>query len=113
MLSDNEERRPHPHRQEGTMRTLLTVASVLVLALVAHAKDREYKPRRVVKPYPAITDPDFLPASRVLAEVTSAELVLGVVLDGQARAYPINMLTGPQREIINDTLAKTAIAATW
>lgn len=113
MLSDGTARTPPPHRQEGTMRTFLTAITVLLLALVAHAEDREYKPRRVVKPYPAITDPDFLPASKVLAEVTSAELVLGVTLDGKARAYPINMLTGPQREIINDTLADTAIAATW
>ena len=41
------------------------------------------------------------------------ELVLGVVIDGKARAYPINMLTGPTREIINDELSDVAIAATW
>ena len=41
------------------------------------------------------------------------ELVIGVEIDGQARAYPINQLTGPSREIINDVLAGTAIAATW
>lgn len=41
------------------------------------------------------------------------ELVIGVELDGQARAYPINMLTGPSREIMNDELAGTAIAVTW
>jgi hypothetical protein len=46
-------------------------------------------------------------------EVTDNELVLGVVVNGEARAYPINMLTGPSREIINDTLGGTAIAATW
>ena len=32
---------------------------------------------------------------------------------GQARAYPINMLTGPSREIINDVLGGVPIAATW
>jgi hypothetical protein len=41
------------------------------------------------------------------------ELVLGVVVEGKARAYPINMLTGPRREIINDELGGKAIAATW
>ena len=41
------------------------------------------------------------------------ELVLGVVIDGEARAYPINMLTGPTREIINDELSDVVIAATW
>jgi hypothetical protein len=32
---------------------------------------------------------------------------------GESRADPINMLTGPQREIINDRLGGRAIAATW
>jgi hypothetical protein len=35
------------------------------------------------------------------------------VVEGKARAYPINMLTGPRREIINDELGGKAIAATW
>jgi hypothetical protein len=38
--------------------------------------------------------------------------VLGVRVGKDARAYPINMLTGPDREIINDTLGEKAIAAT-
>ncbi len=46
-------------------------------------------------------------------QIQPDELVLGVVIDGNARAYPINMLTGPQREILNDELAGHAIAATW
>ena len=45
--------------------------------------------------------------------VKDEELVLGVVVKGEARAYPINMLTSPRREIINDKLGGQAIAATW
>jgi hypothetical protein len=45
--------------------------------------------------------------------VAASELVLGLTLGGAARAYPINMLTGPQREIVNDELGGRAIAATW
>ena len=41
------------------------------------------------------------------------DLVLGVVIKGQARAYPITQLCGPQREIINDHLGGVPIAATW
>lgn len=41
------------------------------------------------------------------------EMVLAVEINGKARAYPINMLNGPSREIINDTLGGEAIAATW
>ena len=63
--------------------------------------------------FPTIVEPDVVAASDVRAQVTNDELVVGGVVDGQARAYPINMLTGPRREIINDTLAGTPIAATW
>jgi hypothetical protein len=46
-------------------------------------------------------------------ELANNELVLGVVVADKARAYPINMLTGPSREILNDELGGIAIAATW
>ena len=36
--------------------------------------------------------------------VRDEDLVIGLVAGGQAFAYPINMLTGPSREIINDTV---------
>jgi hypothetical protein len=49
----------------------------------------------------------------VAEQINPTELVLGVTVNGQSRAYPINMLTGPQREIINDQLGGHAIAATW
>jgi len=61
----------------------------------------------------AIVDAPFIPADKVTDQVTDKELVIGVVIDGRARAYPINMLTGPSREIINDMLGGRAIAATW
>jgi hypothetical protein len=40
-------------------------------------------------------------------------LVLGVTIGKASRAYPINMLTNPTREIINDKLGGKNIAATW
>jgi len=64
--------------------------------------------RRPIRP---ITDPKFVAVDQ--AEVDDGELVIGVEVNGQARAYPINQLTGPNREIINDTLGGQAIAATW
>ena len=73
-----------------------------------------YKPFKVTKPYrPPIVDAPVIAASEVNDQVNNNELVLGVVVKGEARAYPINMLTGPSREIINDTLGGKAIAATW
>ena len=73
----------------------------------------EFTPHQVGPPFPAIATPAHIPASEVTDEVGDSELILGVVVAGEARAYPINMLTGPQREIINDHLGGRAIAATW
>ena len=72
-----------------------------------------FEPRRVAREFPALVDSPVIAADKVTDQVTEKELVLGVVVEGEARAYPINMLTGPKREIINDTLGGRAIAATW
>ena len=45
--------------------------------------------------------------------VAASDLVIGLTIGTAARAYPLNMLTGPRREIINDELGGRAIAATW
>ena len=41
------------------------------------------------------------------------ELVLGVAINDESRAYPLNMIRGPNREVLNDTLGSTNILATW
>lgn len=73
----------------------------------------EFRPTQVVPAQRAIVNAPVMAAQDVKDQVTGKELVLGVVVKGEARAYPINMLTGPSREIINDTLGNSAIAATW
>lgn len=73
--------------------------------------DSEFDPVRVVKRFPPIISPDFIKATE--AKINDNELVLGVVIEGVARAYPINMLTQPTREIVNDHLGGKSIAATW
>jgi hypothetical protein len=47
------------------------------------------------------------------ATLYDGELVIGVTVGGEARAYPINLMWGPENEILNDTLGKTPITATW
>ena len=92
-------------------------AAVLFAMSIAVVRAQEqsvnkYTPRTVLPvPLRAITDPKIVTANE--AGISDNELVIGVEIDGQARAYPINQLTGPTREIINDELAGTAIAATW
>lgn len=71
-----------------------------------------YNPIRVLRnPIRAITNPTLVAADA--SDVSPNELVIGVEMNGESRAYSINQLTGPQREIINDVLGGTAIAATW
>ena len=73
-----------------------------------------FKPQRVLaQPMPPITHPTTISAAQANRMLGEAELVLGVSVGGEARAYPINMLTGPSREIINDRLGGGDIAATW
>ena len=73
----------------------------------------DFAPTKVLEQQAAITDLKVIAAEQVTHEVTSDELVLGVVIDGQSRAYPINVLTTPQRKVFNDVLADQPIAATW
>ena len=65
------------------------------------------------RPRTAIVNAPVVAAKDVTDQVNGHELVLGVVIENQPRAYPINQLTGPSREIINDTLGGRPIAATW
>lgn len=57
----------------------------------------------------AITHPQFVPAEK--ASVSKNSYVLGVVIDGQARAYSLNLLNA--HEVVNDQIGKTAFAAVW
>ena len=59
----------------------------------------------------AILEPEF--ASPVAAEtqMRDEELVIGVYINGDARAYPINMLS--RHEIVNDVVGGESIAVTW
>ena len=90
-------------------------ASLSTMCLAQDLQDGEFHPQVVVKhPIRPIVDAPVIAARDVTDEVvTNSELVLGVVVNGEPRAYPINMLTGPSREIINDELGGRAIAATW
>jgi hypothetical protein len=97
---------------KGVLAILLSMG----IGLPAIGEELEFNPRTVIKrAFPAIVSPET--HSREQAEekgtVRDEELVLGVVMNGEARAYPINTLTGPRREIINDKLGSRSIAATW
>ena len=73
----------------------------------------EFKPKRLLGAFPAIKKFPIKSVKEADETLNPKDLVLGVEVDGHARAYPITMLCGPSREIINDKLGDTAIAATW
>lgn len=93
----------------------LIVAGGIVIStdFLGAAGADDFNPRRVVRKFPAITEFPVADTEAADKKLDDAELVLGVEVNGEARAYAINMLTGPRREILNDTLGGRAIAATW
>jgi len=59
---------------------------------------------------PAILNPRFVPASQATF-LRDDDLVIGVVLNGDAKAYPIRILNW--HEVVNDTIGEQPVAITW
>jgi hypothetical protein len=58
---------------------------------------------------PAIFAPRFVPAAE--ARIPDDAWVLGVVVEGEAKAYSLNLLN--RHEVVNDQSGGTAFAAVW
>ena len=58
---------------------------------------------------PAIFNPHFVTASS--ADIPDDAWVLGVVIDGQAKVYDLNILN--HHEIVNDVVGGKPVAPTW
>jgi hypothetical protein len=56
-----------------------------------------------------IYEPEFVPADQ--ADYDDAELVMGVEIDGEAKAYPVGPLN--RREMVNDELKGIPVLVTW
>lgn len=96
------------------IRSSAFVLLVLLPTVTMGQPEDKFDPVTLIpKPFAAIKDAPVFEANSEKLKLEDDELVLGVEIDGQARAYPINMLKGPYREIINDRLGETDIAATW
>ncbi|MCZ6607396.1 MAG: DUF3179 domain-containing protein [Alphaproteobacteria bacterium] len=59
---------------------------------------------------PSIDDPRFVPVSEV-TDLTDTEPVIGVTVNGEARAYPLGILT--RHEIVNDTIGGVPVTVTY
>lgn len=90
----------------------------LALALVPGAAAQEPTNRDQSR-YTELHDPGFpIKADVRTIEAASAalrddEVVIGVVVSGEARAYPVNLMWEPANEALNDTLGGQSIVATW
>jgi hypothetical protein len=67
---------------------------------------REILPRGRIA---AIFEPEYVSAEK--ARIRPDAWVLGVVIDGQARAYSLTLLNS--HEVVNDRIGDTSFAAVW
>jgi hypothetical protein len=92
------------------------VLALLLAALPAAAQQRTNKDQSRYTElrdggYPIRRNPLIVPAAE--AKVGDAELVIGVEIAGVARAYPVNLMWGPESETLNDAIGGVAVATTW
>ena len=61
--------------------------------------------------FPLNLDPEIVTATDV--PLADSDMVMGIVHNGEVRAYPVNYMNGPTNEIVNDTLGGTPVAPSW
>lgn len=88
-------------------------SGVILTPTETEAEDEQYRivtllPRDAI---PSIDNPQFLNAEEADGEYAPEEEVIGVVFEGEARAYSVPLLSS--HEIVNDTVGGHAIAVTW
>lgn len=67
---------------------------------------RQLLPRDAIRP---VYQPRFIPGER--AGVARSDLVIGVEINGEAKAYPVGPLNS--REMVNDVVGGVPILVTW
>ena len=60
---------------------------------------------------PAILDPQFLTVTQATNQMVPTERVIGVSINGEHRAYPLNLLS--RHEVVNDTVGGQPVVITW
>ena len=71
--------------------------------------DAEYRQLRRPDAIPPIYDPEFRSADG--SDLPSDELIIGLNINGDARAYPAGLLY--HREMVNDTVGGVPVLVTW
>jgi hypothetical protein len=90
------------------------VAALMVLLTTAPPAWTDKKPKGYRQILPrgrlaSVDQPRYVAASE--AKLSETTWVLGVVIEGQARAYSLNLLNA--HEVVNDAIGGTSFAAVW
>ena len=87
--------------------------TVVVPAGAAGAEERSLRLVTVLPKdaIPAIFDPQHVSAAEGDAQLAADDLVLGVSVDGDHRAYGVAFLSG--HEVVNDVIGGKPVAVTW
>ena len=87
--------------------------TVVVPAGAAGAEERSLRLVTVLPKdaIPAIFDPQHVSAVEGDAQLAADDLVLGVSVDGDHRAYGVAFLSG--HEVVNDVIGGKPVAVTW
>ena len=100
-------------------RRTTTLIAVACLHLPPVCADAQQRTNQDQSSYSEMHEEGFAPKTArapvpaAQAGLRDGDLVLGVVVGDEARAYAVNSLWLPQNEVLNDTLGGAAIAATW
>lgn len=113
----------------GPIFAFAVLASLLILFVLWQSRDRGAPDQPVSLPaipainpadiisllppdaIPAIDDPQFESVAVAARHLKPDERIIGVIIDGDARAYPINILSS--HEIVNDVVGGEPVAVTW
>jgi len=96
----------------ATLAAMALIATTLPLPAAAGPQQEQPAGYVQVAPrgsVPAIDDPVYVNAAE--AQIRDEAWVLGVIIDGQARAYSLELLNS--HAVVNDSIADTDFAAVW
>lgn len=100
-------------RRPKRMVTLSDPVDPIAAGDVPTPTERTYEIVELLPPdaIPAINNPEFYSAEEADAEYDPNEMVLGVSINGDTRAYSTTLLD--RHEIVNDEVGGRKIAVTW
>ncbi len=94
------------------MRNVLFALVVLALPVLAGASpETEIRSLLPKDGIPAIDDPEFASARDADAFMQPDEMVIGININGDRRAYSVPLLSS--HEIVNDVVGGSAVSVTW